>query len=140
MIRPLFVAALICLAAPVPAGAQPVYRCGSAAAPAYSDRACSRRTVNTDDAPVAPAQTPEWTDQRRALARSMHRMRGESDQHFAVRRRRAVLAGPDRAECARLDKRIELEAARSNSADAQEAAQGVAGLQQARGRFARLGC
>lgn len=136
----IILAALACLAASTQGSAQPIYKCGSAAAPSYSDRPCSHRVVNVDEAPVTPGRTPEWTDQNRALVRSMHRLRGESEQQFAVRRRRARLLAADRAECARLDKRIDLEATRTKSVDAQEAAQGVAGLQDARKEFAHVGC
>lgn len=127
------------LACAWPAAAQPVYKCGRSADPTYSDRPCSHRVVDTNDARV-PERSPTWVEQDRALARSLRRLPGEGDAHFAARRRRVAMSQSDREECERLDTRIPVEQARTTMPDPAEASAGQAALRSARHRFAHLHC
>lgn len=127
-----------------PAAAQPVYKCGSAAAVRYSDRPCPGRIVNTADAPV-PRPVPRQADaqrlkEQRILAQSMRRRPGESGPQFEVRRRRASLLAADRAECARLDTRMPVEAASLANPDPAEVSKATTALERSRQRFAELRC
>jgi len=119
--------------------AQPVFRCGGASR-MYSDRPCSKRVVDTADARIPVNPVARWMDQNQALARAMHPRPGESADEFALRRRRAGLLAADRAECARLDKHIPVEQARTNLPDAAEVSAGQAALKDARKRFKQLRC
>ena len=133
-------AALCCLCASLPADAQTVYRCGSNSA-TYSDQSCSGRVVNTDDAPVPhkPADVRK-RERDQALAQAMRPQPGESTEQFEVRRHRVGLRPEDRAECARLDKRIPVEAASMSNPDPEEVAKAQEALAQSRRQFSQLGC
>jgi len=136
--------ALLCVLIALPAAAQPVYKCGTARAVKYSDRPCAGRTIDTADAPV-PAKSARQADgrrieQNRALARTMRRAPGESDEAFAARRRRAPLLASDRAECARLDVRMPVEQASMNNPDPVEVSKAQTALEQSRKRFGELRC
>jgi hypothetical protein len=136
----LVLAALCCLGAVAPASGQTVYKCGSAAAPTYSDQPCSGRIVNTDEAPVPPKSDLYRLEQSRLIAQTMRRLPGESTDHFQTRRRRARLIAEDQDECARLDTRMPVEAAGMSNPDKEEAAKFEAALERSRKRFATLGC
>lgn len=131
---------LVVCAAAASASAQAVYKCGRSGARTYSDHPCSNRVVDTSDAPVPASRTPRWVDENRALASSMRRRRGETTEQFAVRRHRAGMPAADRAECARLDRRIPVEQARMKVPDAAEITAGAAAFEDARQRFGKLGC
>lgn len=137
--------ALACAGAASPAAAQAVYKCGSGSAVRYSDRPCPGRIVNTADAPVPAKSNPRHVDVRRLkenrlLAQSLRRRPGETAQQFELRRRRAAMLAPDRAECARLDTRMPVEEASMNNPDPQEVSRAAAALEQSRRRFRELRC
>lgn len=137
--------ALLCIAAALPAAAQPVYKCGTARAVKYSDLPCPGRTVDTADAPVPGKPGARHVDarrieQNRAMARAMRRMPGESDEAFAARRRRAPMLATDRAECARLDVRMPVEQASLSNPDPEEVSKARTALEQSRKRFGELRC
>lgn len=136
----LIAGALCCVAVALPAAAQTVYKCGSAAAPTYSDQPCSNHIVNTDEAAVPVKPDASRAEQHRLIAQSMRRLPGESAADFESRRRRAGLREEDRAECARLDKRMPVEQAGMNNADKDEAVSFGAALQRSRKRFVELRC
>lgn len=128
-----------------PSSAQTVYKCGSGSAVKYSDRPCAGRIVNTADAPVPARRGSRHVDTRRLkenriLAQSLRRRPGESAQQFDLRRRRAAMLAPDRAECARLDTRMPVEEARMDNPDPQEVSSAAAALEQSRRRFRELRC
>lgn len=119
-----------------------VYKCGPRS---YSQHPCSKRIVNTDDAPVHRKSNPKEVDlrrieQNRALARSTRRLPGETAEEFQVRRHRARLLQTDRDECERLDSRIPLEQARMKSPDPQEVLNAGGALSTSKKRFAQLRC
>lgn len=129
---------LICLAAAMPAAAQGAYKCGPAS---YAQYPCSRRVVNTADAPV-PTRSAEARrqEQRRLLAQSMRPRPGETTAQFETRRRRARLSPEDGAECARLQTRIPLEQARMNDSRPEQVMDAESALESSRKRFAQLRC
>lgn len=134
-------AAALCVVV-VPAGAQTVYKCGPRS---YSQMPCSKRIVNTADAPVPAKANPSQTDVRRleanrAVARSLRRLPGESAQAFHTRQRRARLLETDREECARLDTRIPVEQSRLGNPGADEVREAELALAQSRKRFRQLRC
>lgn len=137
--------ALACAVAGPAAVAQTVYKCGYGNAVKYSDRPCPGRIVSTADAPVPAKAHPRHADVRRLkenriLAQSLRRRPGESAQQFELRRRRAAMLASDRAECARLDTRMPVEAASMNNPDPQEVSRVAAALEQSRRRFGELRC
>ncbi len=134
--------ALLCVGAYAPVQAQGVYKCGPRS---YSQQPCSRRAVNTDQAPVPVKPNRGQVDarrleQNRALARTLRRQPGESAAQFETRRRRTGMLQTDRDECARLDTRIPVEEARMKSPDKQEVSKAEAALAQSRKRFNKLRC
>jgi hypothetical protein len=134
------VSAALCMGAAWPAGAQSVYKCGPRS---YSQYPCSKRAVNTDDAPVPAKPNAKDVDvrrleQNRVVARSLRRLPGESAEDFKVRQRRARLLQTDRDECDRLDTRIPVEEARLKNPD--EVREAEAALVQSRKRFKQLRC
>lgn len=135
----LALSALLCVAA-CPAGAQTVYKCGTAGAVKYSDRPCSRRVVTTDDAAVPAPADARRARQNRALAQALRRRPGETEQQFALRRHRAAMLAEDRAECARLDTRMPVERASMINPDPDEVAKAAAALATSRKRFGELRC
>lgn len=135
-----FILTLVVCAASASASAQAVYKCGRSGARTYSDHPCSNRVLDTSDAPVPVSRTPHRVDEDRALARSLHRRHGETAAQFAARRHRTGLPAADRAECSRLDRRIPVEQARMKLPDAAEISAGAAAFDEARQRFAKLGC
>jgi hypothetical protein len=128
------------LVAASPAGAQPVYKCGSGSA-TYSDLDCAGRVVNTQEAPVPvkPADVRK-KEREQALAQAMRREPGESAAEFEIRRHRAGLTPEDRDECARLDRRMPVEEGSLKNPDPEEAAKAKEALVKSRKRFAQLGC
>lgn len=143
--KSLVLIALVCAGAASSGAAQTVYKCGSGSAVKYADRPCLGRIVNTAEAPVPARPDPRHADVRRLkdsriVAQSMRRRPGESAQQFEVRRRRAALLAADRAECARLDTRMPVEAASMNNPDPQEVSRAAAALEQSRRRFGELRC
>lgn len=132
-------AAALCVAV-VPAGAQTVYKCGPRS---YSQMPCSKRIVNTADAPVpakANASDARRLEANRAVARSLRRLPGESAQAFRTRQRRAALLESDREECARLDTRIPVEQSRLGNPSKDEVREAELALAQSRKRFRQLRC
>jgi hypothetical protein len=132
---------MLCIAA-ASASAQVVYKCGPRS---YSQHPCSKRIVNTDDAPVHRKSNPKEVDSRRieqnrALARATRRLPDETADEFQVRRHRARLLQTDREECERLDSRIPLEQARMKSPDQQEVLNAGGALNSSKKRFAELRC
>ena len=145
--KPIFLVliALACASAVSPAATQTVYKCGSGRAVKYADRPCPGRIVDTADAPVPAKPTPRSVDaqrlkENRILAQSLRRRPGESAQQFEIRRRRAAMLASDRAECARLDTRMPVEAASLDNPDPAEVSRAAAALEHSRKRFGALGC
>ena len=136
----------MCLGAGSPASAQQqVYKCWSRGSVVYTERPCSKRVLNTDEAPVPVKPNPKEVDigrieQNRALARSMRPMAGESTEQFEKRRRRARLLATDRDECARIDTRMPVEEASMKNPDKAEVLKAEAALAASRKRFGQLGC
>ncbi|MDF2464147.1 MAG: hypothetical protein K0Q43_2382 [Ramlibacter sp.] len=133
---------MLCIAATSASAQVVVYKCGPRS---YSQHPCSKRIVNTDDAPVHRKPNPKEVDvhrieQNRALARSTRRLPGETSAEFQVRRHRARLLQTDREECERLDSRIPLEQARMKSPDRQEILNAGGALSASKKRFAELRC
>ncbi len=136
---------LVCIGAWSPASAHQVYKCWSRGSVLYTEQPCSKRIVNTDDAPVPQKPNQDGVDRRRleqnrAIARAMRPQAGESAQQFETRRRRARLMQADRAECARRDTRIPVELARLKSADQEEVLQAEAALSDSRRRLRQMRC
>jgi hypothetical protein len=141
----LVLSTLIWVGASAPVGAQPVFKCRSGRTVTYSHQPCSKRIVNTDQAPVAAKPNPKEVDVRRleenrALARVLRKRPGESAEQFKVRQHRAGMLETDRAECARLDKRIPVERARMKNLDEDEVSDAQAALGESRKRFSELKC
>ncbi|MEO5672181.1 MAG: hypothetical protein ABIR26_15940 [Ramlibacter sp.] len=143
----IFLGVLLGVAGCTPVSAQtPVYQCGSGKAVTYSEKPCTGgRLVNTDDAPVPVKPNPKGEDMRRkeenrVMAQTMRKRAGESTGQFETRRRRARLMDGDRAECARLDKRMPVEEASLTNPDKGEAAKAEVSLEASRKRFTQLGC
>lgn len=137
--------ALFCISASSPASAQQVYKCGSRASVTYTEKPCSKRTVNTEQAQVPVKPNPKEVDvrrmeQNRVMARAMRPRAGESAEQFETRRRRARLMQEDRAECARLDTRMPVEEARMINPDKTEVLKAEASLGESRKRFGELRC
>lgn len=138
--------ALLCISAAAPASAQTtVYRCESGGTVTYSEKACSGRVVNTDDAPVPARPNPNEVDARRAgenqvMAQTMQPRPGESAEQFETRRRRARLMPEDRNECARLDTRMAVEEASMNNPDPEALSNAKEALGKSRKRFGELRC
>lgn len=133
---------MLCIAAASASAQMPVYKCGPRS---YSQYPCSKRVVNTDDAPVHRKANPKEVDvhriqQNRALARSTRRLPGETPAEFEVRRHRAGLLQTDRDECQRLDSRIPLEEARMKSTERVEVLSAESALNASRKRFRELRC
>ena len=129
------------------AGAQTtVYQCGSGRSVTYSEKPCSPgRVVNTDDAPVPVKPNPKGEDvqrieENRVMAQNLRRREGETEEQFEARRRRARLLEADRAECARLDKRMPVEAASLTNPDKAEVIKAEVALEKSRKRYAKLKC
>jgi hypothetical protein len=138
-------AALFSIGAAPSAGAQQVYKCASRSGVVYSQLPCSKKAVNTDpaDVPVKPNSKEadlRRKEQNRVMARSMRPREGESAEQFEVRRRRAPLMPEDRAECARIDTRMPVEAASLTNPDPAEVAKAEAALAASKKRFAALRC
>ena len=137
--------ALLCIGAGSPASAQQVYKCWSRGSVIYTEKPCSKRVVNTDQAPVPVKPNPKEVDlqrleQNRVMARSLRQRPDESTEQFETRRRRARLLATDRDECARLDTRIPVEQARMKAPDSVEVKKAEAGLAEATKRFSELRC
>lgn len=134
-------AAALCVAV-APLGAQTVYKCGPRS---YSQAPCSKRIVNTAEAPVPGKASRSEADLRRleanrAVARSLRRLPGESKEAFRTRQRRTRLLETDREECARLDKRIPVETSRLQNPSPDEVREAELALAQSRKRFRQLRC
>jgi hypothetical protein len=141
----LVLSALICIGASAPASAQTVYKCRSGRSVTYSQKPCSKRSVNTDQAQVPVKPNPREVDVRRieenrVLARVMRPRPGESAEEFKTRRHRARMLATDRDECARLDKRMPVEKARMKSPNEEEVSNAGAALGASRKRFSELRC
>jgi len=141
----LVLSALLCISASSPATAQTVYKCGSARSVTYTEKPCSRRIVNTDQAQAPVKPNPKEVDVRRieenrAMAQAMHPRAGESAEQFETRRRRAHLMAEDRDECERLDARMPVEEASMNNPDPDEVLNAKEALGKSRKRFSELRC
>jgi hypothetical protein len=141
----LVLSTLIWIGASAPASGQTVYKCRSGRSVTYSEKPCSRRIVNTDEAPVPAKPNPKEVDVRRieenrAIARAMRPKPGESAEEFRTRRRRARMLTTDREECARLDKRMPVEKARMVNPNKEEVLKAEAALGESRKRFSELRC
>ena len=141
----LVLSTLIWIGASAPASGQTVFKCRSGRSVTYSEKPCSRRMVNTDEAPVPAKPNPKEVDVRRleenrAIARAMRPKPGESAEDFNTRRRRARMLATDRDECARLDKRMPVEKARMKKLDEDEVSNAQAELGDSRKRFSELKC
>jgi hypothetical protein len=139
----LILGTLLCVGTSV--GAQQVYKCASQGAVTYSERPCSKRAVNTEQADVPVKPNPKEVDlrrmeQNRVLARSLRQRSGESAEQFETRRRRARMMETDRDECARIDVRMPVEQEQMKNPDSEEVLKAEAALAQSRKRFAELGC
>ena len=137
--------ALLWLAASASAGAQSVYRCPSRGAVLYSEKPCAGRVISTEQAHVpSKANTRDLDlhrlEQNRIAARALRRKPDESAEQFALRRRRAGMLEPDRAECARLDARMPVDQASLDIPDPAEVARGEAALKESKKRFSQLHC
>jgi hypothetical protein len=136
---------LFWISACAPVSAQEVHKCRSRGSVTYSQQPCSGRVVSTEQAQVPVRANPKHVDVRRieenrAMARTLRRRPGESVGQFETRRRRARLLAPDRAECARLDKRMPVEKASMNNPDKMEVLGAEAALSASRKRFGELRC
>ena len=141
----LVLSTLIWIGASAPASGQTVYKCRSGRSVIYSEKPCSRRIVNTDEAPIPVKPNPKEVDVRRleenrAIARAMRPRPGESAADFKTRRHRARMLTTDREECARLDKRIPVENARMITPNKEEVLNAEAALGESRKRFSDLRC
>lgn len=137
--------ALFCIGAWWPASAQQVYKCWSGGSVVYTQVPCSKRPINTDQAPVPVKPNPKGADlqrleQHRVMARSLRQRPGESAEQFQTRRRRARLLETDRDECARIDTRIPVEEASLTNPDKEEVLKSEAALAVSRKRQRELGC
>ena len=137
--------ALLCISACAPASAETVYKCGSRKSVTYTERPCSGRIVNTDQAAVPVKPNPKELDvrrieQNRVMARAMRPRAGESAEQFETRRRRARLMAEDSAECARLEVRMPVEEASMKNPDKAEVFKAETALGQSRKRFSELRC
>jgi hypothetical protein len=126
--------AVFCAVAGSPAHADGVYKCGLRS---YSYQPCSKRTVNTDDAPVPV--TPHLK-QGQAPGGAVRRLPGETQAQLATRRHRAGLQETDRDECSRLDTRIPFEKERMKSPLPEEVQEAQKGLTESQRRFHQLRC
>lgn len=141
----LALSALICISACSPASAQQVYKCGPRGSVTYTEKLCSGRPVNTEQARVPVKPNPKEVDvhrieQNRVMARAVRRRAGESAEQFETRRRRARLMPEHREECGRLDKRMPVEEASMNNPDRAEVLKAEAALEKSRKRFGELRC
>jgi hypothetical protein len=141
----LVLGALLCISVSAPASAQTVYKCGSGRSVTYSEKPCSKRVLDTDQAPIPVKPNPKETDvrrieQNRILARAMRPRPGESADEFKARRQRARLLATDREECARLDKRMPVEQASMINPDPREVLKAETALGESRKRFSELRC
>lgn len=137
--------ALLCTSVSAPVSAQQVYKCGARGSVTYTEKACSGRIVNTDQAAVPVKRNPKDVDvrrmeQHRAMARAMRPRAGESAEQFETRRRRTRLLPQDRAECERLDTRMPVEQESMNNPDREEVLKAEAALGASRKRFSELRC
>lgn len=135
-------AALLCVCATLSANAQEVYKCVIGKSVTYSERRCAGRIINTEQARMArPRDADAQRRERdRVMARAMRARPGESAEQFETRRRRALLLPADRAECARLDTRMPVEAASLGNPDRREVAKAEDALRESRRRFGELRC
>lgn len=137
---------LICLGAPFQASAQPIYKCGSAKSPTYTERACSGRVYQAGSAALQPQRDEKKkaearrAEKNRAMARSLRPRAGETPEQFETRRRRAGLLAEDRDECDRLDVRMPVEQASMVNPDPAEVRKAETALGESRKRFTELGC
>lgn len=137
--------ALLCISVCAPASAQTVYKCGSGRSVTYTEKPCSMRIVNTEQAEVRVKPNPKEVDvrrieQNRIMARAMRRRAGESAGQFATRRRRARLMPEDRAECTRLETRMPVEQASMINPDKEEVLKAETALGKSRKQFSALRC
>jgi hypothetical protein len=138
--------AMVCIGSvALPVDAQKVYKCGSKGTVLYSEKPCSNRMVNTDEAAASARPNPKEADLRRieqnkALARVTRPRPDETAAQYETRRRRAQLMAHDRDECARLDVRMPVEMASLKNPDREEVAKVEAALGESRKRFSALGC
>ena len=146
-IRPilLMVGALLYIGAFPSASAQAVYKCWSRGSVTYSHIPCSKRIVNTDEAPVPAKPNREEVDLRRlehnqVVARALRPRAGESAEQFETRRRRAGMLPQDRAECERLDVRMPVEEASTKNPDKEAVFKADAVLVESKKRFSELRC
>ena len=144
--RFLMLGAMVCICGiAFPADAQKVYKCGSKGSVLYSEKPCSNRVVNTDEATAPARPNPKEADLRRieqnkALARVTRPRADETAAEYETRRRRAQLLAHDRDECARIDVRMPVEMASLKNPDSAEVAKAEAALGESRKRFSGLGC
>ncbi len=137
--------ALSCLGAWLPVDAQPIYKCGSAKAPTYTERQCSGRVYHAGSAALQ-AQRAEKTEEarraerNRAVARSLRPRAGESAEQFETRRRRARLPPEDRDECERLAVRMPVERASMVNPDPAQVRRAETALGESQKRFGELHC
>jgi hypothetical protein len=136
---------LLWIGACAPVAAPEVHKCRSRGSVTYSQQPCFGRVVSTDQAQVPVMPNPKHVDvhrleENRIVARSLRREPGESAEQFQTRRRRAGLLAQDRAECARLDKRMPVEEASLNNPEKMEVLSAEAALRASRKRFAQLRC
>jgi len=141
----LVLSTLIWIGASPPVSAQTVYKCASGRSVTYSEKPCSRRMVNTDQARIPVKPNPKEVDvrrieQNRAMARAMRPLPGESAEQFKTRRQRGRMLATDREECARLDKRMPVETASMKNPDKAEVLKAEAALGESRKRFSELRC
>src|SRR5215208_2100069 len=141
----LVLSALLCVSFSPPSLAQEVYKCSGRGSVLYTEKPCSKRVVNTDQAHPPAKRTHKGLDVRRSeengvMAQALQRRPGEGAEEFETRRRRARLLQEDRAECARLDTRMPVEEASSINPDKQEVLKAEAALGESRKRFRELRC
>jgi hypothetical protein len=139
------VGALICAGAVSAYAQDTVYKCGSRRAVIYSQQPCGGTIISTEQAPVPGKADARELDRRklqeaRLLAMSMRQRPGESKEDFELRRRRARLLAPERAECARLDTRMPVELESMKNPDPAQAMRAQTALADSRKRFGQLHC
>lgn len=136
---------LFWISASSPAGAQQVYKCPSRGAVTYSQLPCPGRIISTEQAPVPAKPNPKNLDlhkleENRAMARALRRKPEESTGQFETRRRRTAMLAHDRAECARIDTRMPVEAASLTNPDPTEVTKAEVALRNSKKRFGELRC
>lgn len=140
-VKLLVLGALIGVGASAAAGEHPVYKCGSGRTVTYTEKPCSGRVVNTEQAEV-PVKSPDARrlEQQRVIARSLRQRPDETAEQFELRRRRAALLRHDREECERIEVRMPVEQASLKNPDPDEVAKAEAALEASRKRFKQLHC